>query len=554
MRKLFVFMLAAAMAFSFVGTAMAQDTVELRNIINDANMTVYWPLVYSDTQRTTDTGASAYLVTNDLYLEQYNPTGTTVFGISNERTNAAGTEMRAVQLTDLAVNALAGTTPIGPPQLLTGTTSTMIVYVVSSVPVANTAATGGATLYRIDGGSGQIISAGVPFNGKAVPAGSIFNFDPDPWSLAPVTLEWDEATSAASIFGVSSSSAVYAGATGGVSVWRRSSATLGLPTATGQTTFNVASGVKQAYAAPVISGNSLFVVATNYWGGVSVFQFYKQDLTAGGNNIYGAAINTAGVIEPHSAWHDDATVTGVSPALVTPTPAAQSGDARTGGTLYVTDWTGGVTLYSTQNLAQLNAYGFVKSRSGVTAAPAATSNRLLLPWTSSVSCFATNPGTERVRGASGVSLIWQYDFDEALGVRNDRYQIWASPIISNGYAWVTVIDEDSPTNDTTIYRFAMNDTFNGDPEIVSTEPLMFHGPIVVGDYDANDDNENGYLWYCSNNPTVDRINQSRWAEASEFWTQFKADAAKTGENTIPERDDDEDDLGDSSGCFLSTIK
>ncbi len=557
MKKLFVFMLAAAMALTFVGTATAQDTAALTNVMPDAAMTVYWPPVYSDTNNNaahaTNTGASAYLVSNDPFLGGWTLGGTTVWGISNERTNAAGTEMRAVQLTDAGVNALTGTTPIGPPQLLTGTTSEMILFVVSDHGVANVVGQGGATLYKIDGGSGAIMSAGIPYSGytpsTAAAAGTILSQTIGgltTWCVAPVTLDWDEATSAASIYGVSGNTGYSIGSVaGGVSVWRRSSATLAAPTATGTTAFNFASGVSAVYAAPVVSGNSLFVVG-HALGGISVFQFDKRDLTAGGNNIFGCALNSANVIEIGG-------MVNYQTAQITPTPTAQS-EGTSGGTLYVTDWSGGVTLYDTQNLAQLFAYNYVKSTSGVSASPVASSDRLLIPWTTSVSCFATNPGRERVQGGSGVSLVWQYDFDAGLGVADGRYQIWSTPIISNGYCWVTVVDTVSAGNPVTIWRFDMNNTYQGAGEIVTTQPNMFQGPIVVGDYAANDDNENGFLWYCSyNDPTVDRVNQSQWAEAEEYWAQWKSDAAKTGENTIPERDDDED-LGDSSGCFLSTIK
>jgi hypothetical protein len=553
MKKIMVFMLAAAMALTFVGTAAAQNTVALQNVMPDANMTVYWPLVYSDTNNNaahaTNTGASAYLVSNDPFVGGWTATGTTVWAVSNERTNAAGTEMRAVQLTDLANNALAGVTPIGPPQLLTGTTSTMIVYVVSG----NVAGLGGATIYKIDGGSGEIQNATVPYNGFSLTAASLPGdiltetiSGNTLWCVAPLTLEWNEATSAASIFGVSGTTYQSTG----VSVWRRSSADLAAPGATGTTVFSGNSGVSAVFAAPVISGNSLFVVGYHVAGGnagISVFQFDKQDLSVGGDNIYGCALNQAAVIEPGGMIN-------AAVGQITPTPVAQS-EGTSGGTIYIVDWSGGVTLYDTQNLAQLNAYGWVKSTAGVTASPVANDNRLLIPWTTSVSCFATNPGSERVRGGSGVSQVWAYDFDEGLGVADGRYQIWSTPIISNGYCWVTVVDTLSAGQPVTIWRFSMNDTYQGAGEIVTTQPTMYHGPIVVGDYNANDDNENGFLWYCSYaTPTVDRIDQSRYAEAEEFWAQFKADAAKTGENTLEREDDDDDWVGDSSGCFLSTIK
>jgi hypothetical protein len=302
--------------------------------------------------------------------------------------------------------------------------------------------------------------------------------------------------------------------------------------------------VSSVFAAPVISGNSLFVVGYHVAGGagISVFQFDKRDLTVTTDSNLGAALNAANVIPPGGLTYN-ATI-----GRVTPTPAAQSG-----GTLYITDWAGGVTLYDTQDLTQLFAYGtdfgLPVTASGVTASPVASATRLLIPWTSSVSCFATNPGSENVAGGSGVSLVWEYDFDEGAGVGDNRYQIWSTPAMSNGHAWVTVLDTASG-NASTIWRFALNDTFDGNPTVVSTEPQMYAAPIVVGD--NRDDDEDGNLWFCSYNPTVDRIDQSAWASAANFWAQFKFDGARGGDNTIEE--DDDVPPGDSSGCFISTLK
>jgi len=550
MKKLMILLLTAAMAFTFAGTVLAQNTVTLSGVPADANLRVFWPLVYSDLR----TGASAYMVSNDPVLGGWYPTGTTVFAVSNERDMNGGTEMLAVQLTALGANNLSGTTPIGPPQLLTGTTSEMILYVISPVPVANTGANGGATLYKIDGGTGAIMSAGVPytgFNADNSDIGGVYAntiAGTTAWSVAPPTLEWDAATSAASIYGVSGVSTLNvagAGGMSGVSIWRRSSATLGVPAVTGTTAFSFGSGVSAVYAAPVISGNSLFIVGVHRFGGVSVFQFDKRDLTAGGDNVYGAALNSANVIEPGGMIVE-------TTGQLTPTPVAQS-EGTSGGTLYVVDWSGGVTLYDTQNLAQLFAYDYVSSTAGVTASPVANDTRLVIPWASSVSVFATNPGSLNVAGGSGVSLMWQYDFDAGAGVANNTNQIWATPVISNGYVWVAVLDTGTAGTPTNIWRFDLNDTYDGEGVIVSTEPTMYNGPIVVGDYDDDDDNENGNLWYSGYTGVVDKLNQARWAEANEYWTQLKFDAAKTGENTLPERDDD-DPPGDDSGCFLSTIK
>ena len=405
--------------------------------------------------------------------------------------------MLAVQLTDLFTDSLAGTTPIGGPQLLSGTTTNMILYVITAgTAVANTAATAGATLYRIAGdtGAGETeLEVGVPFTGFTVGFGNNALVDSldgsTPWGIAPVTLEWDVATSAASVFGVSGTS----GLSTGVSVWRRSSATLTAPGATGTTVFNQASGVSAVYGSPVISGNSLFIVANYNAGaavatGISIFQFDKGDFSKamiGADALAcGAGLNSANVIEP-----GDATLLAIPVAQITTTPCAQS-EGISGGTIYVVPWQGGVTLYDTQDLTQLFAYDFLNGdTSGITASPVCTDTKLVICWASSVSCFETQNAS-----ASGVSLVWEYDFDEVAGVANNQYQIYNTPAISNNYAYITTTDTAS-ADASTIYRFSLNDTYNGNPAIVSTEPELSSSPIVVG----------SDLWFCSYNPVVDRM-------------------------------------------------
>ena len=546
MKKLMVFIFAAIMAISFAGTAAAQTTVELKNVINDANMRVAFPMVYS----TMSTGASAYLVTNEYSPDgTWNPTGTTIFGISNEGLNAAGTEMLAIELTALDTDSLAGTTPIGGPQLLSGTTTNMILYVLSQTAVADTTATAGATLYRIAGGPGAEteLEIGVPFTGfegrvgasGANQSGNALEntlSGQTQWCIAPVTLEWDAATSAASVFGVSGTTL----ASTGVSIWRRSSGDLAAPGATGTTVFNQASGVSAVYASPVISGNSLFIVANYHVAGaaiatgISIFQFDKGDFSKamiGADAIAcGAGLNSANVIEPA-----DATLAAISVAQITPTPCAQS-EGTSGGTIYVVPWQGGVTVYDTQDLTQLFAYDFLNGdTSGVTASPVCNDTKLLISWASSVSGFETKNAN------GGVSLVFQHDFDEAANVANNTYQINSTPVISNGYAYVTVTDTTS-ADAATIWRFNLDNSYNGAPAVVTNKAEIWAGPIVVG----------GNLWFSTYNPIVEKVADSDHARGYNYWAQYKFDAAKTGHNTKP--DETVSLPGSSGGCFISTIK
>jgi hypothetical protein len=570
MKKLFVAFLAVAMTFTFAGTAMAvlDGTVNFGNVQNDAGNTMR--VFYPGTYVTVTTGASAYFVTNQGFLPgTWTLGGTTVWGVSNNDTNAAGTEMLAAMMTDVAGNNLTGCTPIGGPQVISSTTSHVIQLVLSNQGVNNNGTNGGASIYRIEGGpnSRVVQEIGIPYSGITYTP----NFSDEinvrvatiagttPWMMAVPTIEWEEAHSAASVYGISGVSHTVSNVGGGVSIWRRNTDWLGVAPAdtganAGTTAFPVVSGVSAVWASPVIAGNSVFVVAyfTNPGGaanaGISIFQLDKRDFSAAAvgadASACGIGLNSANVIEPGG---DASGALAAGTAQITPTPAVQV-DA-TGGTIYVVDWTGGVSLYDAQDLSMnrgdYQQYFLVKDNQGVTASPVCTDSKLVIAWSSSVSCFETMRST-----GSGVSQIWEYDFDEGNTTFNNRYQVWATPVISNGYVWVTA--EDTTTTNSVIYRFRINDDYDGDPVIVTTEPQTYGGPIVVRDNRDDDDDENGNLWYCSYNPTVDRWEQDRWAAAYNYWTQFKFGADKAGENTWIE--DEDVPPGDSSGCFISTLK
>lgn len=582
MKKIFVALLAVTMSIAFAGTAMAvlDRTADLGAVQNDPTnqMRVFYPGTYSTT---VDSGASFYLVTNQGYFPgTWQLGGTTVWGVSNNDTNAAGTEMLAVMLTNVTANNLTGCTPIGGPQLLSSTTSHVIQYVLAGQGVNNNNANGGATIYRIEGGANSRVvqEIGIPYSGITPEAAPAFQAEvgpfastlagTTPWQMAVPTIEWEAAHSAASVYGISGVTHTHSNVGGGVSIWRRNSDWLGVaPSDTGAnagtTAFPVVSGVSSVWASPVIAGNSVYVVAfhRNPGGaanaGISIFQLDKRNFSLDASDVGGGAdasacgigLNSANVIEPGGVAY-----TAISVNQITPTPAVQV-DA-TGGTIYVVDWTGGVSLYDAQDLSMnrgnYQQYSLVKDAQGVTASPVCTASKLVIAWSSSVSCFETMNAGSAALGASGVSLLWDYDFDEAKNSANNRYQIWATPVISNNYVWVTAIDT-AAGNQTEIYRFNLNSNLStGDPQIVSTEPLMYGGPIVVRDNRDDDDEARGNLWYSSYNPTVDRWEQDGFAAPNYYWTQFKFDAAKTGANTWI--DDDEEAPGDSSGCFISTLK
>jgi len=341
------------------------------------------------------------------------------------------------------------------------------------------------------------------------------------YSLAPVTLEWDSTTSAASIYGVSGSSVQGIVSTGdigssSVSVWQYNS---GDGSLTSTTAFSIAtSGVSNAHAAPVISGGSVFYIVSSLTG-ISIVQFDKQDLTVGGDNIMGAGVASAWVVEPLNT-------TAGNNAQFIPTPCV-SGDS-----IYVVDNLGGLTRYYTQDLSSTWMFQFntTNQAAGVTASPVTDGTYLVL-------CSASSVSNYEIDNLSGNSIEWAHDFGNPA-----RYQIWQTPVISNGYVWVLV--RDLTAGDTQIHRFQLADnTTDGNRSLLQTIADSYADHIVV-----NDD-----IWTATYNPTVERIPQTNFARGYSYWPQFKFDAAKTGHNTEP-ADPDQPPAGTSGGCFISTIK
>jgi len=125
--------------------------------------------------------------------------------------------------------------------------------------------------------------------------------------------------------------------------------------------------------------------------------------------------------------------------------------------------------------------------------------------------------------------------------------------------WVPVID--TIGGDGAVYAFKINAraadlTAAGELNPADVYPLnsgAVASPIVV----------NRELWAFSHGlAPASSAQATKWAvknlldnddvKAHSYWTQFKFDAAKTGDATRV--DDDDYYPGDSSGCFLTTIK
>jgi hypothetical protein len=507
MKKWMILVLAACMAVGVAGTALAANSVELGGTASTV-YSVVWDAVYANAPG----GASAFVATGRVGED---PTlgveaGTTLYAVSNKWTNAAGTEMRAV-----ALQAVAGATTVGGPALVSGTSDTVYWYVQSPVAVGNTAATSGNTLYRINGGTGAVYwSTGIPGNGMTAGVGgnaALFdsaNAGGTPYSLAPITIDTESSkTSGATIYGVTSGYDVNGlGTQTGVSVWAIDAETgvytansTGLSNVTG---FTGASGVSVIHTAPVVSGNSLFVIGYSVNGaGSTLYQFNKNNIWNGPTTMATVNLNA----DLSDQW--------------IPTPTVS------GNSIFVADNNGAVSAYYTANLALQYSVDYAAATdTGVTASPVTDSKYIVLASTSSVSCFTLNKLSTNVSE-------WTYNFGA-------NKAIFAAPSISSGYVWVTVNDLILLTS--TTYRFRLS---TGNIATVDTYGKMtFASPIVVGDT----------IWTVSYNPEVKKIKQADYAAGHAYWPQFKFDAAKTGRNTLQDSDETPDD--DDSGCFITTIK
>jgi hypothetical protein len=266
------------------------------------------------------------------------------------------------------------------------------------------------------------------------------------------------------------------------------------------------SAVSQVHTAPVISGESLYVVGYSALGtgGNTILQFAKNNLYDGPTDAATVGLNA----DLSDQW--------------IPTPTAG------GNSIFVVDNNGGVSAYAANNLALQYSvnYGGNLAVGGVTASPVHNGTYIVLCATSSLTGYQIN-------NLSGNSKEWTYNISPA-----SRYTIDSTPAISGGYVWVTV--NDALTGTATLWRFTLTDTYDGSPLIVANLPQTFASPAIVGNS----------IWSASYDPLVEKI-VAGGAAGENNWPQFKFNKAKTGSNTAEE---EFVDPGSSGGCFISTIK
>lgn len=536
MKKWFVFILAAAMAIGFAGTSMAVDYV-----VNLDNNYDYYASPVAE-------GVTVYVLASTSSEAARHPLGGATLFQLNPATGSSS-------FFQGAFNDKTATSAYGTP-ILTNGSGTGVTLVMNVFQAPGTPATAPAT----DALTGTSLWAVyfTPTNGGGVThwnnAGISMDYRWDdsavPWPpqtagtsgyTTHLRVDRDGLTNGVSVYGTTGVAAL-----SGASIWAIS---LGNVTGGARLTNNqwsastsAAAGVSSIWAAPVISGNSLFVLGSyNYnpggagaSSGVSLLMFDKRKLNAGPD-----LANLGPVLGQMAA---------TLPATPFTTPAIS------GQSLFVVDTLGGLTAYNIRpNDYTIDANDFTQLgnvvTSSVTASPVANADYLAVCVThagaAGVTVFKVNGA--KIGGAGRIA--WWHEF--AAGTT-----ISATPAISDNNLFVAV---NYAGNGSQIHRFTLN---KGNVGHVTA-------PDQSWTVDANAQNfgrvespsliiqggSTNRLVFIGNLAGVKRLyslDVSAYTDANGYWRQFKFDAAGTANNTVvvdttvpPDSD---------SGCFITTIK
>ncbi len=588
-----VMLLVAAMIFSASGTCFAQPsgTVTVDTTLSGTTRLVYGPVYSSadrDGNRNIGSGATAYGMIGTPWIDPgANIAGATPFAIARKITDGAG-DMNLVWAPDTLAADFSGATPIGSPAIISGNTNAFVVAVnalddtVTTIDVANfdgaNNAQTGVTVVMMDGATMTANwKRGIPEAGIGTRTAI---FDPtNPYFPTELTV-WKPKkgtkldSTGVTIYGTTGADLLASGASvwsltnwgtpAGGGTWDAGSGMTAWPdittvgytlTGSNQNVFVGGTGngsvaaIDGFVASPVISGNSVFYVGTdaassiNFGvgsGGITVYQLHKDHLDDG--VVYAATVKPASTAQ---TWSD----------RFMPTPVVS------GGSLFVVGNQGGVTVYDTQDLSTARTAGYIGNIllpagtfTGVTASPVVYKKQgkkdpyIIMAGTSAVTAYKISDGL------ASNQRQWWFDFAANVGAGS---QIWGTPAVAGGYVFVPVVD--SIGGDGAVYAFKITetpgandvlqpaDTYNlnsgayASPIVVNRELWAFsHGLAPASSAQAT-------KWDASNLLSKDDV------KAHSYWTQFKFDAAKTGDATRVE-DDDDFYPGDDSGCFLSTIK
>jgi hypothetical protein len=600
-----IMLLVAAMIFSAGGTCLAQDTVIVDTNLSGTTRLSYGPVfswAEQDNQRGTGSGASCYGIIGDPFSDCgiVNYSSATPFAVARDILDA-GLNMNLVWADDALSANFTGTTPVGCPVVISGETNAFVVAVQAGL--ANPAAVGlpsqvadftlanngntGVTIMLIDGQTmtanwvrglpERLAAAGnpgaqvwQPINGLG---GAYYPTELTVWTPNQ-TLDATGATiygtSGADVRTWNSGSSIWALTNWGAYA-ANGTATTAWPNApfsynfTGSNQVIAVNGggiasvsaINGFVASPVISGESIFYIgyacnpAVTAGGGrepllngsgITIYQMDKDELGGGVLNM--APFKEDNVAQ---AWSD----------RYMPTPVVS------GGSLFVVCNQGGVTVYDTQDLVWggNRTAGYIGNIllpqgvfTGVTASPVVLQTGqndpyIIMCGTSAVTCWNISDGLASVP----TQRRWWYDFAAHIGVNS---QIWGTPAVADGYVFVPVAD--FVGSDGAIYAFdidATPDLANGElqwAEQYNLNSEAVASPILI----------DRQLWAFSfgtaaaNNARVTQWDVSNLISddysAQNYWTQFKFDAAKTGDGT--KIDDDDDYVEGSSGCFLSIVR
>jgi len=530
MKKLIFLVFVAVLAVGF-GTAFADNTVNLTDTTTTLRV-AKGPVVISDYS---GTGTSLYVASGDLQFNGNNSltnNGVSVWAIDTVRTDNAGLMVKK-ELTSILKPFLTGTTLIGAPVVATqGPNSKYIgvsVFFLTAAPqttltgnlTSDISSGAGMTLWALNGATGATQwTRGIAMNAMS---GGLFT-GTSIFASSPITIDTESvATSGATLYGTAGAglNGGNGGSISGASVFAIDADTGALVT-NGVTEFpnctvSAISSVSGFFAAPVISGNSLYILG---WNGsvnaVTMFAFDKNNLKAGVSR-YGEVVQKG--MDLNHAQMPTPAVSGASLYVVA---------AGTGG------WAG-VTVYDTTTLAvkESKTIGPCPA-SGVSASPVTNGNFIVLSTLTAVTCYQL-PG--------GLSTnVGKWSIDLAKSPYTDgTYQIAGTPAISNGFVYIPVIDTTGATKGF-LLKATLDSTTGNATKIGGITNMVAADPIVGG--------RNVYA--VTYNPTVYQIG-GVGADGVATWNQFKFGASKTGANTAtsaaaPAVGDD------NSGCFISTIK
>jgi hypothetical protein len=356
-----------------------------------------------------------------------------------------------------------------------------------------------------------------------------------------------------------------------------STGTVNTATTNGRLNFAYESKVSGVVSAPVVwqrSGNggvSVFILAApgaqGGFSGVSLIGYDGQDVDRNRNTM-----NTRGVwnfrINPPFPGNVGLASKSFSSNTAYPTPCLGVGVLNwgktnySGNSLFVTDGTGGVSVFNVNTAASTAQAGYevrfykysndvIPVAGGVTpiGSPVTQGQFLVLPSATGVSVWSgvNSLGANAANRSSNQAgaPVWGTEFTVANGYDVNNWYVAGTPVISRGLLIVPISSNAGQTTGRLRRqgRLVLMDLGTGTIfDSFNLNSAAIASPAAVGQATYAVD-------YTS---SIFRINWTgATVRANDFWGQFKFDAQKTGNNTL---DSTPPVPESSSGCFISTLK